>query len=56
VPKKLGFNLECIRKRVNTAFEGEFKDFMVWVLFRSEYKGFDDNEIKIFNVFGEEIK
>jgi len=28
VPKKLGFNLECFRKRVNTAFEGEFRDFI----------------------------
>ncbi|HQO08517.1 MAG TPA: GNAT family protein [Clostridiales bacterium] len=55
VPKKLGFNLECIRKRVNTAFEGEFRDFMVWVLFRSEYHGFEDNDIKIFDVFGDEI-
>ena len=55
VPRKLSFNLECIRKRVDTAFEGQFNDLMIWVLFRSDYKGFDDNDIKIFDVFGEEI-
>jgi len=55
VPKKLGFNLEGIRKRVNTTFAGEFRDTMEWTLFRSEYHGFGDNDIKIFDVFGEEI-
>jgi|GEM_PF-6958274 len=34
---------------------GAFLDAMEWTLFRSEYHGFEDNDIKIFDVFGEKI-
>jgi RimJ/RimL family protein N-acetyltransferase len=41
IPEKLGFSLECIRKRIYTKFPNEFRDSMVWTLFKSENEKYD---------------
>jgi len=37
IPEKLMFTHEVTRKRINTTFENEFRDSMIWVLFKDEY-------------------
>ena len=56
IPEKLGFTCEGIRKRINTTFPGEFRDSMVWVLFRNEYLEHKTNiEIEAFDAIGRSI-
>ena len=53
IPEKLGFTLECIRKRVNTDVPGKFKDSMVWTLFKTDFKFFTDRQLlKMYNAGG----
>jgi len=59
IPKKLGFTHEVTRKRINTTFDNEFRDSMIWVLFKDEYirnlKNYKINQ-KCFDALDREIK
>lgn len=56
VPKKLGFTLETIRKRTDVTFENEFRDSMVWILYRSEYERMRNGlPVRMYDAVGKEL-
>ncbi|PKL33970.1 MAG: N-acetyltransferase [Spirochaetae bacterium HGW-Spirochaetae-10] len=56
VPKKLGFTLETIRKRTDVTFEKEFRDSMIWILYRSEYEKMRNLiSVRMYDAVGKEI-
>lgn len=56
IPERLGFHCEGIRKRYNTTFPGEFRDSMIWVLFKHEYASMEKEENMIgFNALNQII-
>ena len=57
IPEKLGFTCECIRRRYNSGFSGEFRDSMIWVLFKDEYIKYGKQaKIVAYDPIGREIE
>ena len=56
IPESLNFELQGIRKRSMTGFPGEFRDTMVWVMYKDTYlKQNKIVRIRAYDVMGKEI-
>jgi RimJ/RimL family protein N-acetyltransferase len=57
IPKKLGYQLEVILKNNTTDTSGNFRDTMIWTMFKSDYETNPINKmnLKAYDVIGRSI-